>query len=65
MSMSAEAVVNASRAIEGATADQQKDLMLLRKTLETRADTIVTLVEAAVPKLAVNGSIGTNVHTTA
>lgn len=65
MDLSVEAVVNTSIALEGATAQQEQQMLLLRKSLESQAQLVKDVVAPVAPKLATSGSVGTLLHTTA
>ncbi|MFT0849382.1 YjfB family protein [Achromobacter sp. F4_2707] len=61
--MSIEATVGAALALENFNAHQSAQMNLLRETLDTQARTVTEIVEAATPKLATSGHLGTNVNT--
>lgn len=65
MDLSVEAVVNTAIALEGATAQQEQQMMLLRKSLDSQAKLVQEIVPPAPPKLATSGMVGTQLHTTA
>lgn len=65
MDLSVEAVVNTALALEGATAQQDQQMLLLRKTLDSQAQMVQELIAPVQPKLATSGSVGTLLHTTA
>ena len=65
MDISVEAVVNTAIALEGATAQQDQQMMLLRKSLESQSSLVQDIVAPVAPKLATSGSVGTLLHTTA
>ncbi|HZH57176.1 YjfB family protein [Yanghanlia caeni] len=61
--MSIEATVNAALNLENFALHQSAQLNLLRETLDNQARTVTAIVEAATPKLATSGPLGTNVNT--
>ncbi len=61
--MSIEATVSAALTLENYNQHQSAQLNLLRETLDTQARTVTAIVEAATPKLATSGNLGTNVNT--
>jgi hypothetical protein len=65
MDLSVEAVVNTALALKGATAQQDQQMLLLRKTLDMQTQTVTALLESAKPRLATHGMVGTQLHTTA
>lgn len=65
MDLSVEAVVNTAIALEGATAQQDQQMLLLRKSLETQAQLVQEILPPAPPKLSTSGMVGTQLHTTA
>ena len=65
MDLSVEAVVNTALALQGATAQQDQQMLLLRKSLDAQTQLVQDLVAPVAPKLATSGSVGTLLHTTA
>ena len=65
MDLSVEAVVNTALALQGATAQQDQQMLLLRKSLDAQTQLVQDLIPPAAPKLATSGSVGTLLHTTA
>lgn len=61
MDISAENTVGAALSLQTATVHAEKQNVLLRKTLDNQAQTIMSLVDS-VPKLATSGSVGTKLH---
>ncbi|OXR50088.1 MULTISPECIES: hypothetical protein [unclassified Pusillimonas] len=65
MDLSVEAVVNTALALEGATVQQNQQMLLLRKTLESQAQVMQQLMAPLEPKLATSGAVGTRLHAVA
>lgn len=67
MSGSVESAVSASLAMQNYNLMQQKNALVLRKVLDTQANSVAQLVNSlsATPQLATSGSVGTQLHTTA
>lgn len=61
MEISAESAVGAAQSMQTATVVQEKQNLLLRKVLDSQAQTITSLVDS-IPKLATSGSVGTQLH---
>lgn len=61
--MSIEATVNAALSLENFNAHQAAQMNLLRETLDMQARTVTAIVEAATPKLATHGHLGTQINT--
>ena len=61
MEISAESTVSVAQNLQTATLFQEKQNVLLRKTLDNQAQTIMSLVDS-VPQLATSGSVGTRLH---
>lgn len=61
MEISAEGTVGAALSLQTATLYQEKQNVLLRKTLDNQAQTIISLVDS-VPKMAASGAVGTKLH---
>ena len=64
MSMSVENTVSTALSLQGATLGQEKQMILLRKTLDSQAQAMAQIMES-MPKLATEGSVGTNINTSA
>lgn len=64
MDMSVEGTVSAALAIKGAVQAEDQHNVLLRKVLDSQAQTIANLVDS-MPKLATVGSVGTQLHVVA
>ena len=62
MSMSVENTVSMALSLQAATAGQEKQMTMLRKSLDIQAQT-VTEVMKSMPQLETSGSVGTNVNT--
>jgi hypothetical protein len=65
MDMSIEATVGAAVGLQQANAMQEAQNTLLRKTLDSQAQTIVSLISSVAPQLATHGTVGTQLHVTA
>ena len=67
MSDSVESLVGAATGLQNWAAMQDKNNLLLRKVMEGRSNTILSLVNSVptVPQLAQGGSVGTLLHVTA
>lgn len=61
--MSIEATVSAALSLENFNTHQAAQMNLLRETLDTQARTVTAIMEAATPKLANSGHLGTQVNT--
>lgn len=64
MDMSVEGTVSAALAFKGAALAENQQNVLLRKVLDSQAQTIASLVDS-MPKLATVGSVGTQLHVVA
>lgn len=67
MSGSIEGTVGAALAIENWNLIQEKDNALLKKVLDHKANSVLSLIEGATqaPQLATTGMVGTRLHVTA
>lgn len=61
--MSIEATVSAALSLENFNAHQAAQMNLLRETLDTQARTVTQIMEAATPRLATSGNLGTQINT--
>ena len=64
MDMSIESTVSAALSLQGATAAQEQQNLLLRKVLDHQAQAIAGLMDS-MPQLATVGTVGTKLHVTA
>jgi hypothetical protein len=64
MDMSVESTVSAALSLQGASAAQEQQNVLLRKVLDNRAQAIASILDS-MPKLAASGPVGTQLHVTA
>jgi len=62
MDASVNNAVDASLAMQQMQFAQQKDVLLLKKVLNSQADVMATLMQS-VPQLAADGTLGTKVNT--
>lgn len=62
MSMSVENTVSVALSLQAATAGQEKQMTMLRKTLDIQAQTVSDVMKS-MPQLAQEGKLGTNVNT--
>lgn len=62
MSMSVENTVSTALSLQGATLGQEKQMILLRKTLDSQAQAMAQIMES-MPKLATEGTLGTKINT--
>jgi hypothetical protein len=63
--MSIEATVGVAVGLQQANAMQDAQNVLLRKTLDNQAQTIVSLISSVAPQLATEGTVGTRLHVVA
>lgn len=62
MSMSVENTVSVALSLQAATAGQEKQMIMLRKSLDAQTQ-MVTDIMKTMPQLETSGSLGTNVNT--
>ncbi len=62
MSMSVENTVSVALSLQAATAGQEKQMIMLRKSLDAQTQ-MVTDIMKTMPQLETSGSVGTNVNT--
>lgn len=60
--MSIESTVSAALTLENFNAHQSAQLNLLRETLDMQARTVTEIIEAATPRLATSGHLGTHIN---
>ncbi|HLU78652.1 MAG TPA: YjfB family protein [Burkholderiaceae bacterium] len=61
--MSIEATVSTALTLENFNLHQSAQLNLLRETLDHQARTVTEIIEAATPRLATSGHLGTQINT--
>ncbi|OZI66885.1 putative motility protein [Bordetella genomosp. 11] len=64
-SSSIEATVGAAVGLQQANAMQEAQNVLLRKTLDSQSQTILSLIGSVAPQLSSYGMVGTQLHVTA
>ena len=62
MSMSVENTVSTALSLQAATVGQEKQMIMLRKTLDAQTETVNEIMKS-MPNLATEGPLGTNVNT--
>ena len=62
MSMSVENTVSVALSLQAATAGQEKQMIMLRKSLDAQTQMVTDVLKTA-PSLATEGSLGTQVNT--
>ncbi|MGE4368145.1 MAG: putative motility protein [Burkholderiaceae bacterium] len=62
MSLSVETTASAALSLQAATLGQEKQMILLRKTLDAQTQMVTDVLKTA-PSLATEGSLGTQVNT--
>jgi hypothetical protein len=60
--MSVENTVSMALSMQAATAGQEKQMAILRKSLDIQAQTVNEIMKS-MPQLATSGSVGTKVNT--
>ena len=64
MDMSVESAVSAALSLQGYSAAQEQQNVLLRKVLDNQAQAIASIMDS-MPRLATFGPVGTQLHVTA
>ena len=62
MSMSVENTVSMALSLQAATVGQEKQMTMLRKTLDAQTETVSQIMKS-MPDLAAEGPLGTKVNT--
>ncbi|MAK56762.1 MAG: hypothetical protein CML17_13125 [Pusillimonas sp.] len=62
---SVESAVSAYMGLQNASAQQDQQIALLRKTLDNQKQMVEQIMSPLEPQLANSGSVGTRVHVTA